>query len=77
MSDKVQFADLIAELQLAQAHHEDLVRAEAMARSNECVARNRVNAAQKAIDAAMADLKKAAPRDSDWAQERRPRGVAA
>lgn len=76
MTSKTIFADLLAELQLAQAHHEEMTRAEAVARSNECTARNRVNAAQKAIDAAMAELKKAAPRDSDWAQQARPRLVA-
>ena len=71
MSGTPKFADLIAELELAQANHEDMVRAESVASSNECAARNRLNAAQKAIDAAMANLKKAAPAASDWAQERR------
>ncbi len=35
-------------------------------RSEECSALNAVNAAQKQFDAIVAEMKKQAPRDSDW-----------
>lgn len=44
------------------------------ARRKETRAINRVNELQKELDAAIAGLKKAAPRDSDWARAMAHRG---
>lgn len=42
------------------------VKALAQAQQSETSARNRVNNAQKAIDAAITEMRKEAPSDSDW-----------
>lgn len=53
----------------AQAHQSAQQRA-SIARNEETDALNRLNQAQKAFDAAIAELKKQAPRDSEWKRER-------
>lgn len=64
MSNKLQ--DAIIELDNAREAH-DSARAEAkQASSREISARNRLNDAQKAFDAAVAEIKKDAPWDSNW-----------
>lgn len=63
-------ADLAHEYETAKAAYDEAERATSVARSNECGCLNRLNAAQKAWDAYVEDLKTKAPRDSDW--KRRP-----
>ena len=43
-----------------------------IARRDETAALNRLNAAQKAFDAALAEIRKAAPARSDWQQRTKP-----
>lgn len=57
-------------LREANAALENAERETSMARACESVARNRVNDCQKKLDAAIADLKKAAPRDTNWARSK-------
>lgn len=66
-------SDLHTELQGALDAHASAQQRASMARSEETDALNRLNAAQKAFDAAIADLKKQAPRESDWKREAMPR----
>lgn len=60
-----------AQLELALARE-----ASQAANRREIDALNAVNAAQKAIDAAMSAMKSKAPRGTDWAHIARPEGVA-
>jgi hypothetical protein len=57
-------------LKKAQELYDDAHNAYEAARSRETNARNELNRAQKAFDAAVADVKKNAPWNSDWHQER-------
>lgn len=52
-----------------EAHQSAQSRA-SIARNEETDARNRLNEAQKAFDAAVAEMRKQAPRDSEWKRER-------
>ncbi len=58
--------DLLADEAAARQQLKDAEQAESIARSASTAARNRLNAAQKAIDEAMRDLRKSSPRESDW-----------
>ena len=66
MTDEL--AKLNAELHEATTEACDLEQKESAARSASIAARNRLNAAQKAFDAYVEKMRKAAPRDSDWAR---------
>jgi hypothetical protein len=57
-------------LKMAQKLYDDAHNAYEAARSRETNARNELNRAQKAFDAAVADVKKNAPWNSDWHQEK-------
>ena len=65
MSDN-QLTEAVAELRAASLALDEQRMRTAEARSRECDAINRVNAAQKRIDALMTDLKRGAARDTDW-----------
>jgi len=41
-------------------------KSESMARSNTCTAHNRLNEITKQIDTKLAEMRKEAPRESDW-----------
>ncbi len=64
--------DLFKELDDAMKAHKEAERAESEARSVMCAAKNRLNAAQKAIDKAMADTKNKAPWNTDWHSQLHP-----
>ena len=63
----------IIDLDTAIQRHAMARKRESEARNETCAAINRVNDAQKRVDALVAELKKLAPRDSDW---NRPQGIA-
>jgi len=65
-------AKLKQDLDAAVEAHADAVTAESIARNRETDARNRLNNAQKAFDAAVDEIRKAAPRLSDWGSRGRP-----
>ena len=55
-----------AELESTMTAHQTAARALGDAQRDETSARNRLNNAQKAFDAAVEAIRKDAPRDSDW-----------
>lgn len=57
------------ELRLATEALKDAEVLERQARHAATTARNRLNAAQKAIDNALQRMKAQAPRDSDWSEQ--------
>lgn len=63
-------ASLEAELFDATAHLESCRAETSRARNRECDAMNRVNRLQKAIGDHLDQLKKSAPRDTDWKSTR-------
>lgn len=69
-----QMSNAIAEFALALDQHSAAAASTERARRDETTALNRVNEAQKKIDALTAELKKQAPRGSDW---RRPKSEPA
>lgn len=73
MSDK-SLADLILELQKAKDALGKARQTESFARSETTAATNRYNNLTKEIDAMMAEMKKKAPRDTDWRNEKK-RGI--
>ena len=66
-----QLANAFAAVASAQDHLRNMSDRVAGARSDECAALNKVNEAQRHFDALVAEVKKSAPRDTDW---RRPVG---
>ena len=56
----------LIELNQATEEHKETERITEAARSRECTALNRLNAAQKRVDDLVSVMKKGAPRDSDW-----------
>jgi hypothetical protein len=70
MSEKT-LDELVKDLQLAKESYESAQQRERFARNETTSCLNRLNAAQKAVDARMQTLRKHAPRDSDWARETR------
>lgn len=61
---------LLDDVATAQAKHGNAVEHVRIARSEETAALNRLNEAQKALDKALADLRKGAAHDSDWGRLR-------
>lgn len=64
------FDTLVKDLLAATETLERAMQRERDATSESCACRNRVNEIQRALDAAMAELRKDAPRQSDWADQR-------
>ena len=64
-----QLANAVAAVATAQDNLHRMTEIANAARREETDARNRVNEAQRYFDALVAELKKSAPRDTDW---RRP-----
>lgn len=62
------FAELEKELADATTASASAEQAESLARVRATDARNRVNAAQRAVDMRVAEMKKAAPAGSDWSK---------
>lgn len=71
-------AVLVEEVTSCTVALEEARREASIARNREADCLGRLNAAQRELDAAIAAMKKAAPRDSDWrADERRSVSVPA
>lgn len=64
---------IYTELEAAQREFETRAKEEVYARNNTTTALNKLNNAQKALDAFLNDLKKAAPHQREW---KRSKGVA-
>ena len=69
-----QLANAVAAVASAQDHLDRMRELTGHARSNEADALNKVNEAQRHFDALVAEVKKSAPRETDW---RRPIGQPA
>lgn len=70
------FAELEKELADATTASASAEQAESLARRTATDAHNRLNAAQRAVDMRVAEMKKAAPAGSDWSKTTvTPRGV--
>lgn len=69
-----QLANAVAAVASAQDHLARMRELTQHARSNETQALNKVNDAQRHFDALVAEVKKSAPRETDW---RRPVGLPA
>lgn len=63
-------ADLMTELDTAMARFASVEGEEREVAGRMCAARNQLNAAQKAFDEAVAELRKAAPWNTDWHSRR-------
>lgn len=70
MAELESLADLLRVLVAATDAHEAAQRHTSIARNEENTALNRLNDAQKRIDALIDEQRKKAPRDSDWGQQR-------
>ena len=68
MSETVE--QLTQEIIEAQQRYESAKQETSFARSTECAALNSLNSAQKKLDTKLAELRKSAPRDSDWGREK-------
>ena len=62
-------AELEKELEDANAALVEARKVDAAANSARCSAVNRVNRAQAAIERTLAEMRKLAPRDTDWARQ--------
>ena len=60
------FVDLVIDVASARSVLIEAEKQTSVSRAAETTARNRYNDATKALDAAMADLRKLAPRGTDW-----------
>lgn len=69
MTDKT-IQQLCDELTAATREFNEAEKKESWARSETTICKNRLNQAQKALEARMTTLAKDAPRDSDWGQRR-------
>lgn len=58
--------EAIIELANAIERHAQAQRRASEARGEECAALNRINEAQKKVDALVQTMKKQSPRESDW-----------
>jgi hypothetical protein len=67
-------ATLQAALEVAKNDHQKLAMEATAARSREIDALNRLNAAQRALDEAIIDIRKSSPNDSEWGRLRQNRG---
>jgi hypothetical protein len=74
---KPDMAKLQKDLDEATERHHEAARRERDACRAECAARDKLNAAQKAFDAGVEALRKAAPQSSDWKQAERMRHASA
>lgn len=63
-----QLANAVADVAKAQDHLSHMSERVATARRDENDALNRVNEAQRHFDALVAEVKKTAPRDTEWRQ---------
>lgn len=73
MTEGTSLADLEKSYREAKEAHETARRESSRAQSVECDALNRLNDAQKALDAAYLKLVSDAPHRSDWGQRRQTR----
>lgn len=71
MSKIKSVAELVREVEEARENLELKQQAASFADKAETGALNRFNAATKALDARLAEIKKAAPRGTDWNQQGR------
>lgn len=71
MTDKLK--SLLEEMEHSRDHYIDTKKREEAARSQATAALNKMNTIQKEIDAAIAEIKKNAPRGTDWAEAGRGR----
>lgn len=71
MAEESTIAELHEQLLRLQQQYDECKKHESIASSATCSALNNLNGAQKAFDAAVAEIKKAAPRDSDWKRAER------
>ena len=62
----MQLANAAAAIADAQDYFQRMAQLTAIARNKETDALNKLNDAQKNFDALVAELKKSAPRDTDW-----------
>lgn len=69
-----QLANAVAAVASAQDYYRRMHELANQARRDESAALNKVNEAQRHFDALVAEVKKSAPRDTDW---RRPIGLPA
>ena len=67
-------AKLQADLASALGAHDDAKQEESSARSRETAALNNLNAAQKALDAAMDKMRQRADMSTEWGRQRRDAG---
>lgn len=65
-------ADLQVELAAAMTFHAECEVEESAARKNMTEATNRLNGAQKAFDAAVAEVRSKAPWNTEWHSKRNP-----
>ena len=70
MTDKPSLADLEKALNAATEHFRSTSARAAAVRREETDATNRMNDAQKAFDARIDEMRKAAPQGSDWKSDR-------
>ncbi len=68
------FAKLQADLATALEGHDEAKGATSHARGRECTALNNLNAAQKALDAAMDKVRMRADMGTEWGHQRRDAG---
>lgn len=71
MGETKTLSELEKEVVEAGAALVEAQKAESLAISARCIAMNRANRAQAALDAALTAMRKAAPRDTDWARQGR------
>lgn len=71
MSDAT-IPQLLAQVEQASAELVEARARESAARSEATTCLNALNEAQKKLDAAIAEAKKAAPRDSEWDRQQNP-----
>ena len=69
-ADPKGLAELVKELDAAMEQHQQAELVESAARRDMCEATNRLNAAQKALDEYVAELKRKAPWNTDWKAKR-------
>jgi hypothetical protein len=67
--DMTDIGTLAASVETATRAYEGCKRAESVARGETCTALNALNEAQRRLDAKLAEMRKAAPSDSDWSRK--------
>lgn len=71
--DKPDIGKLYANVDAACREYRELEQAASFASNRATDALNKLNQAQKAMDAALAELRKKAPRSTDWHEQAHPR----